>query len=139
MTSFSPVVEMQSFRRRLEVTPSGGLVAGRCQRCWALVWPTPSRCMRCGSADMVGEWLWRSGTVETWTRVWVGIGVLKPPYVIARVRFGDCAIYGRVEGVADVDVGTAVHLEARHAIGGDIEYWFELPEPEPVASTWEAL
>ncbi len=105
----------------------GGLVGGRCGACGDVVWPMPLRCPTCGADAVEGEALPATGSVETWTRVWVPLPGISSPYHIARVRLGDCRVYGRVEVGDGGELETGRRVEVRSAPpepGALVRYWF---------------
>jgi uncharacterized OB-fold protein len=90
--------------------------------------------MKCGSSTVHSESLPKEGTVETWTRVWIPVAGIDPPYFIARVRLGECRVYGRVVvgGDAEVDVGDVVSLRTatEDVESSRLQYWFELADAD---------
>lgn len=119
------------FKTRLGVDPdNGSLVGARCQKCSSMSWPAPSVCSSCGSGDLKRETVPRVGLIETWTKVWVPVRDISAPYFIARARFGDCPVFGRVHADPDaqISVRTPVRLcsapEAEQDVGPN--YWFEV-------------
>lgn len=120
----------------LEAPPTGtrsryaedGLVAGRCERCGAQSWPRRSVCHRCGSAHIVEQVLPSEGRLTTWTRVWVPVEGLQPPYSVGLVELGEVQLFGHVRGVDDdteLPITVAVRVDVEHTP----PFWFEVAAP----------
>lgn len=94
------------------------LSAGRCATCGEIAWPMPARCPTCGSSEVSGEALPRHGSVETWTQVWVPVPGVDCPYVIGRVRLGDCQVYGRIDVPDGTEPRTGATVTVRTTTDG---------------------
>lgn len=110
-------------RRRFDAE-SGTLVAGECPTCGAQTWPRRSVCYRCGGAEVGEVVLPRVGRLTTWTRVWVPVEGIDPPYVVGLVTLGRLQLFGHIRGV---DEDTRVPTEVTVRVNPDEKppFWFE--------------
>ena len=125
----------------LEMAPTGlrprldrerkRLIGSRCADCGATSWPARAICNRCGSAAIEGTALSRSGSLLTYTEVWVERPGLEPPYVLGQVELDDGpVIFTHVRGLAS---GSRVPLPVTIAAGEEgavPPFWVE-PYPPP--------
>lgn len=100
------------------------LIGGRCVDCGSVTWPARLVCPRCGTADVEPIQLPRSGSVETWSRLWVPIEGIAPPYVLASVKLGAVRVFGHLQG-DPVDEGDA-EVEVRVDPDQHPPFWFEM-------------
>lgn len=100
------------------------LVGGKCAGCGYETWPTRLACSRCGGLDIRQAELPRYGVIETWTRMWIPVEGIEPPYVLGQVRLGDVHVFGHVRGDMDDQHGgrAVVRIAARE----HPKFWFDL-------------
>lgn len=126
MTRLSFALDKPPIGERRRFDPdAGALVGGQCQECGTQTWPLRSVCYRCGSGDVLAATIPTDGRLTTWTRVWVPVEGIKPPYVVGLVTLGSLQIFGHVRGISDTttvpaDVKVRVELESVPP------FWFEL-------------
>jgi uncharacterized protein len=68
---------------------AGRLVGSRCDLCAAVSWPGRPICERCGQAGTTEFRLTDTGTLITYTTVWVSRPGLVTPYVLGQVDLDD--------------------------------------------------
>lgn len=114
--NFERSLDVEPFADRRRFDPVGGtLTGGQCAACGAQAWPRRAVCHRCGSGS-IDEWvLPDEGTLETWSRVWVGLPGLEPPYQVGIVRLGDARIFSHVSSDGDVATPARVVVELEPA------------------------
>jgi uncharacterized protein len=118
-------------RARVDVEAEGGtLVASRCADCGATSWPSRAICSACGSPLVDAVRLPRTGSLTSFTRVWVPRGDLPVPYVLGQVAFGAGAtVFAHVRGL---DEAATVPAPVRVVLSDDPDavprFWFE-PAP----------
>jgi uncharacterized OB-fold protein len=109
----------------------GHLLGSRCASCGATSWPARAICNRCGSAAIEGVALARTGTLLTYTEVWVERPGLQPPYILGQVELDDGPlIFTHVRRVVN---GRRVPLPVEVVIGEEDAlpaFWVE-PYPPP--------
>lgn len=129
MSGLGPALDagLTGDRRRFDQT-ARRLVAGECQRCGAQTWPRRAICFRCGSADVAEVLLPAQGRLTTWTRVWVPVEGLEPPYSVGVVELGRVQLFGHVRGVTDKTT-VPVDVAARVDVGQQPPFWFEVSSP----------
>lgn len=109
-------------RSRLDQA-AGALVAGECEACGARRWPRRAVCPECGGGRIVERPLPRVGTLLTWSRVWVAIENVAPPYVVCMIDLGGVVVFAHVrELILDPHVGDRLRLVV--ATGERPPYWF---------------
>lgn len=98
--------------RRSRMDGAGNrLVGGRCLVCSTATWPARSVCYRCGSDDIEFYQLPPIGTLETWTRVWVPIEGIEPPYEVGFVNLCGVRIFMHLRGIPEeITVGSRVKI-----------------------------
>lgn len=79
----------------------GVLLAGVCNECGAQAWPAGAVCLRCGSGGIALRPLPQTGVLTTWTRVWVPVEGIEPPYLLGIVELGPVRVVGHVVGIDD--------------------------------------
>lgn len=82
-------------RRRYD-DEAQALVGGRCEVCGRLHWPRRAVCPECGSGDVDEAQIPVQGRLTTWTRVWVPIEHLEPPYLVGMVEAGGVLLLGHL-------------------------------------------
>ncbi len=118
-------IELTADRVRLDAV-TGALVAGECQACGAQSWPRRARCYRCGSMHVSATRLPTEGRLQTWTRVWVPVEGITPPYVVGLVELGEVQIYGHLRGPIDDLMDMPVPVRVRVAPEEAPPFWFEV-------------
>lgn len=107
------------------------LIGSRCAACGMTSWPARAVCNRCGSAALEQVALSRTGTLLTYTEVWVERPGLVPPYVLGQVDLDDGPlVFTHVRGLAP---GTRVPLPVEVVVGEEgalPAFWVE-PYPPP--------
>jgi len=105
-----------------------GLIGSRCAECGTPSWPARAICNRCGSAVIELVPLSRSGTLLTYTEVWVQRPGLEPPYMLGQVDLDDGPlVFTHVRGLAD---GSRVPLRVEIVVGEEgalPAFWVEEP------------
>lgn len=126
MTRLSPALDAPLIgeRRRLDVE-AGALIGGVCHNCAARTWPRRAVCYRCGAGNLADVTLPTSGRLVTWTRVWVPVEDIEPPYLVGVVELGRVQVFAHVRGITDEDVAPA---DVRLVIDADHRpsFWFEV-------------
>lgn len=111
---------------------AGRLVGSRCQACGATSWPARAICNRCGAAAIEQLPLARTGTLLTYTEVWVRRPGLEPPYTLGQVHLDDGPlVFTHVRGLAE---DSRVPLPVQIAIGEEgalPAFWAEPARPPP--------
>jgi uncharacterized OB-fold protein len=114
-------------RQRFD-TDAGRLVGGRCGSCGTVTWPARPVCPRCTGTDITSTLLPEEGTLLTWSRVWVPVEGIEPPYILGLVELGSTNIFGHVVAPdEDLPAGARVSVvldESRRP-----PYWFEPAAP----------
>jgi hypothetical protein len=113
-------------RPRLD-SARGVLLGCRCRACGAGAWPARAVCHACGSAEVdQGVALARTGTLLTYTTVWVPRPGLEPPYTLGQVELEPgLEVFAHVRGL---EGSPRVPLPVRLAVGGEegpVDFWFE--------------
>lgn len=76
-----------------------------------MTWPGRPVCPRCTGTDIETMLLPSEGTLLTWSRVWVPVDGIEPPYILALVQLGSTQVFGHVVGLGDeVPAGLPVTL-----------------------------
>lgn len=110
----------------------GCLCGTRCTNCGAPSWPARSVCHRCGSAVIDSVCFESTGSLLTYTTVWVPRPGLTVPYTLGQVYVDDDGplVFGHIRGLAE---GVKVPYRVRLRLAEDRDdipwYWFE-PEGE---------
>lgn len=111
------------------------LLGGRCGRCGAAAWPRRAVCHRCGWADVIETEVGGLGTLVTWTRVWVGIDEVDPPYVLGLVAIGGVQLFGHVRVPDNTALDTPIEVRLHVDTTRMPPYWFQpATQPEPGAT-----
>lgn len=129
--ALTPALEVpgSAGRPRLDASASR-LIGSRCDACGAVSWPSRAICHRCGAVRMIETTFAGTGTLLTYTTVWVGRPGIPPPYTLGQVKLDDGPlVFGHVRGLPDdahvpIPVRTAV-AAAESAVP---RFWFELEE-----------
>ena len=106
----------------------GCLVGSRCTGCESAAWPARSVCHRCGSPAVKSEAFCSTGSLVTYTQVWVPRPGLETPYTLGQVHLDGQGpvIFGHVR---TMDPRTRVPRPVRLSLAddpGDVPwYWFE--------------
>jgi uncharacterized OB-fold protein len=112
---------------------SGRLAGARCLVCRAPSWPARSVCYRCGSAELAAVSFEPTGSLLTYTTVWVPRPGLETPYTLGQVHVDDDGpvVFGHIRGLPEA---TAVPCRVRLFLADDPAatpwYWFG-PEHDP--------
>jgi hypothetical protein len=67
----------------------GRLVGAECPNCHTTVWPARAVCYRCHFAPMTIRPFAVTGTVVSYTTVWVGRPGVPPPFTLGQVKLDD--------------------------------------------------
>jgi uncharacterized OB-fold protein len=65
------------------------LVGSRCPNCRATSWPSRAVCYHCGFAPMTIEPFAPTGTVVSFTTVWIERPGVPPPFMLSQVKIDD--------------------------------------------------
>lgn len=129
MTELASALDVPLTGERPRFDPAEGrLVGGRCERCGTETWPRRSVCYHCGAASVAEHVLPGEGLLTTWTRVWVPVEGLEPPYSVGLVEFGDLQLFGHVRGVTE-DTAIPAEVTVRVDLDEQPPFWFEVPSP----------
>jgi uncharacterized OB-fold protein len=80
----------------------GVLVGTRCGACGTPSWPARAVCFRCGSGDAEDTAFAPTGTLTTYTVVWVSRPGLEAPYSLGQVVLdGGVSLYAHVRSLED--------------------------------------
>lgn len=120
---------------------AGALVGSRCERCLATSWPGRAVCHRCGYAPTSITSFARTGTMLSYTTVWVARPGVTPPFTLAQVKLDDGPII--VGHARELPEGTRVPLHVVLVLGKDPEmtplFWFEpAPDVPHADGSWPA-
>jgi uncharacterized protein len=124
MSTLDSALDVEPTKERRRFNPrEGRLVGGICANCGARTWPRRSVCFSCGSTAISESTLPPEGVLTTWTRVWVPVEGIEPPYMVGIVDVDGLQLFGHVRGVTD-----ATKLPARADIRVDTDetppFWF---------------
>jgi uncharacterized OB-fold protein len=102
------------------------LVGTRCRACGTPSWPGRAVCFHCGSGDAEETEFSRTGTLTTYTVVWISRSRLGAPYSLGQVALDDgVSLYAHVRGLED---GARVPLRVRLVLDGGPSafpaFWF---------------
>lgn len=116
-------------RPRLE-RDGGRLVGSRCLTCGAVSWPSRAICHRCGAAPMAETAFSPTGSLLTYTTVWVGRPGLEPPYLLGQVKIDEGPlVFAHVRALApDARVPLPVRLAVAAKEDALPPFWFEPEE-----------
>jgi uncharacterized OB-fold protein len=107
----------------------GRLVGSRCSNCGAVSWPSRAVCYRCGQPLMTECAFAQTGSLLTFTTVWVARPGIEPPSVLGQIKLDDGPlVFGQVRGLAS---GAHVPLVVRIVIAREgvfPPFWFEPEE-----------
>lgn len=120
-------------RRRVD-REHGVLIGSRCAQCGGASWPSRAICPRCGSAVVVEAPLRSTGTLVTYTTVWVPRPGLEPPYILGLVGLdGDpVTLFAHVRELpSDVRVPYPVQLVVNPVEDTIPPFWFEPRRTSP--------
>jgi uncharacterized OB-fold protein len=109
---------------------AGQLVGSRCGGCGAVSWPSRAVCYRCGKPLMIECAFEPTGSLLTYTTVWVARPGIEPPYTLGQVKldYGPL-VFGHVRGLAaDAQVPVPVRLAVAIEEGAFPPFWFEPEE-----------
>ncbi len=116
-------IPLTADRRRM-APATQELIGGECERCGAQTWPRRAVCHRCGSPRVAEVTLPTTGRLLTWTRVWVPVEGLEPPYLVGLVEIGRLQLFGHVRGIDD-DTATPAPVRVRIDPDARPPFWFE--------------
>lgn len=103
--------QLSTGRHRLD-PDTGTLLGSGCAECGWISWPPRAGCPRCHSMQVDPVTLPTSGIAHTWTRVWVPIEGIAPPYDLAVVLLDEVRVFAHLLGVGDrFDTPAPVRLE----------------------------
>jgi uncharacterized protein len=114
---------------------TGRLIGSVCRPCGAVSWPGRAVCHQCGAAPMEEKAFAPSGSLLTYTTVWVGRPGLEPPYTLGQVKLDDGPlVFAHVRGLNEDDVvPLPVWLVVSHEERALPPFWFDA-ERDPVMS-----
>lgn len=143
MTDLARALQATGSARRARFDAEAGvLLAGACNECGAQAWPAGAVCLRCGSGDIELEPLPQAGSLTTWSRVWVPVEGIQPPYLLGIVQLGAVEVVGHVDGL-DAAGTVPVPVPVRLAVHPDRHPPFSFvvaPEPpETLAAAGDAM
>lgn len=124
---------MTDLLRAVDATPTGqrrpvdfarGLLVGsRCLDCAWLSWPPRAGCPLCHGVRVEPAALPTQGVLYSWTRVWVPVEGITPPYLLGLVRLAGVRVFGHIRDLPeDATVPTPVQL--RVAESSAPPFWF---------------
>ncbi|HMJ01622.1 MAG TPA: OB-fold domain-containing protein [Conexibacter sp.] len=105
----------------------GRLAGSRCRACGTPSWPARAVCHRCGEGDLAATTFAPTGTLLTYTTVWVPRPGLPAPYVIGQVQLDDVGprVFAHLRGLPD-DATVPLAVELVLAPPDSVPmYWFE--------------
>lgn len=111
-------------RQRFDVE-AGLLVGGQCDRCDTVTWPARPVCPRCQGTNIATTMLPRDGELMSWSRVWVPVEGIKPPYVLGLVQLGLTQVFGHVRNVPE-SVPPGLPVSLRIDDDSHPPFWFEV-------------
>jgi uncharacterized protein len=115
-------------RRRLDME-RGVLLGSRCDNCGATSWPARAICHSCGHSTTLGVPLPNTGTLLSYTRVWVPRPGIQPPYLLGEIALdGGALLFAHVRLLSD---GAKVPMPVRLVIPA-------AESSEPIAFWWES-
>lgn len=124
MTGAETAIEARGVSERPRMEPARGvLIGGRCEQCGLLSWPSRAVCQRCGSGEIRDLDLPATGTLTTWSRVWVPIDGIEPPYVVGLVEIGELRIFGHVRDLPE-DLALPATVQLVVDGGSTPPFWF---------------
>ena len=105
----------------------GCLSGARCTACGTSSWPARSVCYGCGSANLEAVRFAATGSLLTYTSVWVPRPGLEVPYTLGQVHIDDGpVVFAHVRGLPE---GATVPCPVRLVLSGDPSvtpwYWYE--------------
>lgn len=112
---------------------AGKLSGARCQSCATPSWPARAVCHRCGSHALEAESFPATGSLITYTTVYVPRPGLEIPYTLGQVHLEDNGpvIFGHVRGLTvDAKVPCRVRLVLAEHPENVPWYWFQ-PDGNP--------
>ncbi len=120
------VVQNTKDRRRID-RERVCLIGSRCSQCDMTSWPQRAVCPRCGTAPMLEAAFSSTGTLLSYTTVWVPRSGIEPPYTLGQVHVKDGSlVFTHVRGLQD---GVSVPLPVRMFVAEDPAavppFWFE--------------
>jgi uncharacterized OB-fold protein len=99
------------------------LIGSRCVDCRWTAFPPRAACARCHGVAVEPHHLARQGELRTWTRVWVPVEGVRPPYLLGLVQLEGVQVFAHVRELAeDVTVPAPVRLEVSRS--GRPPFWF---------------
>lgn len=106
---------------------TGRLSGTRCAACRAASWPARSVCYRCGSPDVTAVQFEATGSLLTYTSVWVPRPGLQTPYMLGQVHLDDGpVVFAHVRNLPEgATVPCRVTLQLAPDPGSTPWYWFE--------------
>lgn len=112
------------------------LVGSRCPECGIAAWPARAVCHNCGQAPVEIVALEPTGTLLTYTTVWVPRPGLEPPFILGQVKIDDGpTIFCHVGSIDDsITVPHPVKLMLAEKLASIPPFWFE-PEVQSEAAT----
>ncbi len=116
-------------RDRPRVDRAQGKLAGaRCANCQTPSWPARAVCFRCGSPSIMPETFSATGTLVTFTSVFVPRPGLETPYTLGQIHLDDNGpvVFGHVRGLPKAaTVPCTVRLGLAEEPDRTPWYWFE--------------
>jgi uncharacterized OB-fold protein len=109
----------------------GLLVGSACDRCQATSWPARAVCHRCGHAPTTQAAFSASGTLLSFTTVWVSRPGVPAPFMLVQVKldYGPVVVsHGRGLG-PDLRTPAPVTLVLNDDPDAVPAFWFEAPKP----------
>src|ERR1700728_3098231 len=109
---------------------SGRLIGSICQRCAATSWPMRAVCHRCGYAPATQTAFSTSGTLLSFTTVWVSRPGVPAPYILAQVKLDQGPLI--VSHARGLGPNLRTPAPVTLILGEDPDavpaFWFELPK-----------
>ncbi|WP_051580098.1 Zn-ribbon domain-containing OB-fold protein [Pseudonocardia acaciae] len=103
---------------------AGALVGSRCTACGWVCWPPKAGCPRCYATDLTPAALPTTGTLVSWTRVWVPVEGIEPPYLLGMVELGEIRVFAQLRDLGeDATVPAPVRLELAEEEATP-QFWF---------------
>lgn len=106
----------------------GVLLGSRCGSCGAASWPARAVCHGCGHPTAIGVALPATGTLLSYTKVWLPRPGLDVPYVLGEITLdGGALLFAHVRSLgAEAKVPMAVRLVIPPSTAGSpVAFWWE--------------
>lgn len=122
----NPVAEAVPTAERDKLNREAGLLVGSvCRECRTVSWPARAVCQRCAGETDVTHRLSATGTLLSFTRVWVARPGVDAPYWLGQAEIDGCVFFGHVRGLDEM---STVPCEVRVEVGDTEQtplFWFE--------------